>query len=319
MLSLPTEVPVLSEKSGGSVLVFDVGGSHIAASTSGLRKLAVLPPLSAAVSKNGSLSEFLEVVTALAKRMPDGTKAPEGVSIAMPDPFDYARGISYMRHKFEYLYGIELRSKLSQALGCAPEKIGFLNDAAAFLMGEIQEGSGRGVKRVVGITLGTGVGSAFASGGKIVTEGNGVPSGGEIWNLSYRDGIVEKFVSTLAIQEHYKLRTGISEEVQEIANQSATDREARETFEEFGRELGKVLRATCVGFRPGRIILGGGISRSSALFLPSAEQELVGLGMKVCVSELGERAALVGAAVHWIKGHCDISLLRGSTLATGDA
>jgi glucokinase len=309
---------VISEKSG-SVLVFDVGGSHIAASTSGLRRLTVLPPLSAAVPKNGSLSEFLEVVTALAKRMPDGTKAPEGVSIAMPNPFDYARGISYMRHKFEYLYGIELRSKLSQALGCAPEKIAFLNDAAAFLMGEIQEGAGRGVNRAVGITLGTGVGSAFASGGEIVTEGDGVPSGGEIWNLSYRDGIVEKFVSTLAIQEHYELRTGISEEVQEIANQSGTNREARETFEQFGCELGKVLRATCVRFRPSRTILGGGISRSSALFLPSAEQQLVGLRMKVCVSELGERAALVGAAVHWIKRYCDISLLGGSTLATGDA
>jgi glucokinase len=301
-----TEGSVFEENSG-SVLVFDVGGSHIAASMSGLQKFTVATPQSAAVSKNGSLPEFLEIVATLAKRIPGATKAPMGVSIAMPNPFDYVRGISYMRHKFEYLYGIELRSKLAQVLGCAPEKIGFLNDAAAFLMGEVHQGAGRGVNRVVGITLGTGVGSAFASGREIVTEGDGVPTGGEIWNLSYKDGIVEKFVSTLAIQEHYKLRTGISEEVQDIANQSETNQEARQTFGQFGQELGKVLCATCVGFKPERIILGGGISRSAALFLPSAESELARHGLKVCVSQLGERAALVGAAVHWIKRHCDFS------------
>jgi glucokinase len=236
----------------------------------------------------------------------------------MPNPFDYARGISYMRHKFEYLYGIDLSGKISQALGCPPEKISFLNDADAFLTGEMKRGAGRGQKRVVGITLGTGVGSAFAASGEIVTAGEGVPPGGEIWNLSYKDGIVEKFVSTLAIQGNYRLRTGIEEEVQEIANQSDTNVEARMTFEHFGCELGSVLRATCAQFKPERIILGGGISRSAALFLPAAEKELYGLGMTVCVSQLGERAALVGAGVHWIKKHGDISSFRESTLTTGD-
>jgi predicted NBD/HSP70 family sugar kinase len=309
----------VSEDTNGHVLVFDVGGSHVAASMSGFHELLVEAPQSVAVSKSGSLAEFLETVALLAKRTLPGTAAPVGVSIAMPNPFDYVRGISYMRHKYEYLYGIELRSKLSHVFGCPPGKIQFLNDAAAFLMGEIQQGAGRGKKRVVGITLGTGVGSAFASGGEIVTEGQGVPTGGEIWNLSYKDGIVEKFVSTLAIQEQYKLRTGILEEVQVIANQSATNQEACETFEQFGKELGRVLRATCVGFGPERIILGGGISHSAALFLPSAEQELAGLGMKLCVSELGERAALIGAAVDWMKRHNSMSQLREPKRATEEA
>lgn len=306
------------QENSASVLVFDVGGSHIAASMSGPHNLAVTAMESSAVSKNGSLREFLEIIASLTKRLLDGAKPPAGVSIAMPNPFDYARGISYMRHKFEYLYGIELSGKISQVLGCPPEKISFLNDADAFLMGEMKQGAGRGQKRAVGITLGTGVGSAFAVSGEIVTATEGVPPGGEIWNLSYKDGIVEKFVSTLAIQENYRLRTGIAEEVQEIANQSETNPEAKVTFEQFGHELGNVLRATCAGFKPERIILGGGISRSAALFLPAAEKELSGLGMTVCVSQLGERAALVGAAVHWINKHGDVSLFRESTLTTGD-
>jgi glucokinase len=313
-----TEDSVLGN-STGHVLVFDVGGSHIAASVSASNGLLVETPQSVAVSKSASLLEFLETFASLSKRTLPGAAVPLGVSIAMPNPFDYVRGISYMRHKYEYLYGIELRSKLSHALGCAPEKIQFLNDAAAFLIGEIHQGAARGLNRAVGITLGTGVGSAFASGGEIVTEGRGVPAGGEIWNLSYKDGIVEKFVSTSAIQENYKLRTGIREEVQVIANQSETNQEARKTFEQFGKELGEVFRATCVGFRPERIILGGGISRSSALFLPSAEMELVGLGIELRVSQLGERAALTGAAVDWMKKHNHISQLTDSTRTTEEA
>ncbi len=280
-----------------------MGGSHIAASVSGIRAPAVGKPQSASVARNGSLSEFLATLSSLAKRALAPTVNPTGVSIAMPNPFDYVHGISYMRHKYKYLYGIDLRGKLSQVFACPPDSIQFLNDAAAFLVGEMAQGAGRGVDRVVGITLGTGVGSAFASHGEILTEGQGIPAGGEIWNLSYKDGIVEKFVSTLAIQEQYRETTGIWEEVQAIANESNPNEHARLTFQQFGRELGKVLRATCVAFSPERIILGGGISRSAVLFLPFAEQELLGIGIRLCVSELGERAALVGAAVDWVKKH----------------
>jgi glucokinase len=285
------------------ILVFDVGGSHIAASTSGFNGLALEAVQSVAMSKTKGLPQFLESLVALAKRVLPQTASPVGISIAMPNPFDYRRGISYMRHKFEYLYGIELHSKLAKALGCPPDRIQFLNDAAAFLMGEIQQGAAWGMRRVVGITLGTGVGSAFATAGEIVTQGRGVARGGEIWNLSYKDGIVEKFVSALAIQENYEQKTGQWEEVQVIANLSETKPEAMQTFEQFGKELANVLRDTCVGFKPERIILGGGISRSAALFLPTAEQELAGLGLKLCVSQLRERAPLVGAAAYWMKKH----------------
>jgi len=301
------------------VLAFDVGGSHIAAGACRLPGLALGAMQSIAIEKPGSLLQFLATFASLSELTLPPAASLAGVSIAMPNPFDYGRGISYMRHKYEYLYGIELRSKLSQTLGCRPGNIEFLNDAAAFLTGELRQGAGTGVNRVVGITLGTGVGSAFASSGKIVTEGRGVAPGGEIWNLSYRDGIVEKFVSMAAIQDMYKEKTGQWEEVEVIANHSQTNLAARQTFEQFGKELGRVLRATCTGFEPERIILGGGISRSASLFLPSAEQELLGLGMQVCVSELGERAPLIGAAADWMKNHRNISGVHDSARAVEEA
>ena len=71
----------------------------------------------------------------------------------MPGPFDYAAGVSWMQHKLAYLYGFDLRGALARQLGTAPDKVRFLNDAAAYLMGEMTGGAARSVDRVVGITL----------------------------------------------------------------------------------------------------------------------------------------------------------------------
>jgi glucokinase len=285
----------------GDLLIFDVGGSHVAASVFASPGLAVRPPESALVSATTSLSEFMEVIGLLAERALRGRIFPSGVSVAIPNPFDYSLGVSYMQHKYKYLYGIDLRREFSRLLNCPPNRINFLNDAAAFLMGEIQQGAGRDIHRVVGITLGTGVGSAFAIEGEILTKGPGVPSGGEIWNLPYRDGIVENYVSALAIQRIHEQNTGTSVSAEDIARSVVTRQEARRTYEQFGTELGRVLRTTCIAFGPERIILGGGISRAAAHFIPSATHELTGLPIQLEVSQLGERAALIGAAVNWMR------------------
>ena len=106
-------------------------------------------------------------------------------------------------------------------------------------------------------------------------------------------------MSTSAIQRMYEQLTGIRAEVREIATLGSEHPQARPTFARFGTELGKVLRYTCLEFSPERIVVGGGISRSAGLFLPSAENELVDTGMQLRVSELFERAPLIGAGVSW--------------------
>ena len=61
------------------------------------------------------------------------------VGIAMPGPFDYDKGISYIKglHKFEHLYGENVKELLAENLGIEPGNIVMLNDASAFLLGEI--------------------------------------------------------------------------------------------------------------------------------------------------------------------------------------
>lgn len=278
------------------LLVFDVGGSHIAAGLFDARTKTLSSFHTAPVTNSGSAEEIFAVFEALAQGVP---RAFSGIAVAMPAPFDYERGISHMEHKYRKLYGVNMRRELARRLHCDPASVHFLNDATAFLMGELVAGAVLGCERAVGVTLGTGVGCAFAVDGKIVTSGPGVPPNGEIWNFPYGNGTVEDVVSTRAIQRLYQQRQGKREDVREIARLAAVYAPARGVFEQFGHELGKALRATCADFNPERIVLGGGIARSARLFLPAAAAELTGLPFTVHVSELDHRAPLIGAGVSW--------------------
>jgi glucokinase len=227
----------------------------------------------------------------------------------MPGPFDFDAGVSRMRHKLPYIYGVNLRQPLARQFGWEPAQVRFLKDASAFLLGEIGAGAARGVPRTVGITLGTGIGSAFAVDGRLVTEGTGVAPEGEIWNIPYEGGIVEDFVSTRAIQQNYARRTGTVEDVARIAALAAVDPVAAEAFSEFGRHLGLAMRMVLADFAPQVVVLGGGISRSSHLFLPAAQSLVEDLNLRLVVSALKDHAPLVGAAVAWF----------GSTIPARDA
>lgn len=283
--------------------MFDVGGSHIACSLFHAEDLTVSTPSHLPIAGNSNPAEFLAAFEALAKCILPASASPAGVSVTMPNPFDYGCGVSYMRHKYQQLYGVDLRQGLANSLTVNPAEIHFLNDADAFLIGELYQGVAQRAARAIGITLGTGVGSAFAVDGRIVVHGRGVPPGGEIWNLPYRDSMVENVVSTMAIQRLYEQLAGCRKEVQEIAAGCPDDPKARQTFASFGSELGKILRYIGLEFGPDQIVLGGGISRAAALFLPAAEEELSDAAITLRVSSLFDQAPLIGAGIGWMREH----------------
>jgi len=281
------------------VLAYDVGGSHIS--------VALCPPNCStlrSVSRCGYPPEitaetFFQTLYCLGVHASGEVSKVGGAQLAVPAPFDYETGISRMTHKLPYLYGIDVRQALSTRFGWHPEQVRFLHDSAAFLLGECAAGAARGAARAVGITLGTGIGSSFSVSGKVITHGFGVPPGGEIWNLSCGDGILEDFLSARAIQREYERRTGSSPEVISLAASAQNDAAARETFIGFGRALGKALRTILSDFVPDVVVLGGGISHAADLFLPSAKSELAGTAFRLEVSAMIDYAALVGAAAAW--------------------
>ena len=289
----------MTAKAELSVLVYDVGGSHVAAAVCHPDTYRLGPVVTAPHPNEQTSNAFVGLLHSLGMRASAGLEPVAGAELAFPGPFDFAAGVSHMKHKLPYLFSVDLRQEIAGRFDWEPGQVRFLHDSAAFLLGEIGGGAARGVERAVGITLGTGIGSAFAIDGHLKTEGVGIPYGGEIWNLPFEDGIVEDLISTRSIQQGYKEYTGHEREVAEIAAGATQDPAAAEVFQEFGRDLGRVLRILLHDFAPEVVVIGGGISHAADLFLAAAHCELQGVALQLRISILGDRAPLVGGGVSW--------------------
>jgi len=296
----------VSQPAEKSVLVYDIGGSHVSAAVCTGCDFRLGAVIGAAHPAQQTSEAFLDLLHRIGIEASRDFQKIEGAELAFPGPFDYGAGVSHLTHKMPYLLGVDIRSALAARFGWEPDTVRFLNDAAAYLLGEVGAGAGRRVERVVCITLGTGIGSGFAVDGRVVTTGPGVPPGGEIWDTPYAGGILEDTLSTRALQAMYKSRTGTVREVAAIAADAQHDPDAKAVFEEFGHRLGKAFRDVLGTFAPQVVVIGGGIARSSHLFLPYAQQEVEGTEMELRISALLDNAPLVGAGVAWFESLKDV-------------
>jgi predicted NBD/HSP70 family sugar kinase len=285
---------------GKTILSFDIGGGHITAGVPGTDQLSPVKLIRSAISDCREEPEFMARCRALGDELL-GSIQIDGVSLAFPGPFDYESGVSRMKHKLVYLYGLPLRRRLAAALGCPQSSVFFCNDTDAFLQGELAQLVDSG-ERSVGVTLGTGIGSAFAVNGNISTEGDGIPRDGEIWNLPWNGGILEDAVSGARILEAFRAKNGNRcEEVIDVALAARGGKvDARSAFAVYGRLVGAALAETFKRFRPSTIFLGGGISKAAEFFLPSLMESLDSLQTRVVVSSNSEASAVLGASLRWV-------------------
>ena len=283
-------------------ITLDIGGSHVTAAGVDLERRAVIEASFTRdpVAQDATAEVLLQAWANAAQTAIQATPAAavKHIGIAMPGPFDYARGISYLHHKFAALYGHniadDLRTDWAQsALAHVP--IHFANDAAVWALGEWWGGAARGLPRVIGITLGTGFGSGFVANGHIVTDGEPVPPGGELWNSPYLGDIAENFVAGAAIQRAYAARTGRPAPVSEIEQQaSAGNADAQAVFSEMGQHLAHILQPWAAQFQPTCLVVGGNIARAWNHFHGALEAGLPNLTCRR--TEQFEQSSLLGAA-----------------------
>ena len=114
------------------VLVYDVGGSHISAAACSASDYSLGPVVQAHLPNAQSSAAFVGVLAQLAAQASPANANILGASLAMPGPFDYEAGVSWMRHKMPYLYGVNVGHELALRVGWQDGKVRFLNDAAAF-------------------------------------------------------------------------------------------------------------------------------------------------------------------------------------------
>jgi glucokinase len=136
-------------------------------------------------------------------------------------------------------------------------------------------------KRFVALTIGTGLGGSFMEDGKSVQAGDRVPPGGEVWNLPFRDGILEDQVSACGVVALYgNLRPGDPRSAKEIAGLAMRgDPPAIKAYRVMGAALGSGLASSLARFAPEKIVIGGKVGQSLELFRPAMKQALAAAGL----------------------------------------
>jgi glucokinase len=276
--------------------VLEVGGTHVSAAVVDPSDWTVRSStrlaLDADASSDGLVGRFLA-----AARTVDAP-ANTAWGVAMPDPFDYERGIGQFEGvgKFTSLRGVDVGTALRAGLSA---RVAFLNDADAFVLGEWTAGAAVGAARCVGLTLGTGVGSGWLVGGAIADPG--YPPGGRIHRLSVSGRPLEHTVSRRAIRTAFAAAGGDKRaDVREIADRARNgDMTARRVLDHAFVTLGRVVGSCLSGFRADVLVIGGSMAGSWDLLEPAFRAGAEGSGLpEIRLAVDSDRAPLVGAAVH---------------------
>lgn len=290
------------------VVGVDIGGSHITAGVINIEERILVPgslvrkavdPHAAATAIINTWAETIQEAAVVL----DG--APCYIGIAMPGPFDYEQGISLIRgfNKYESLYGLNVKEMLGQQLGIPAAAIKLKNDAAAFLQGEVLGGAAAGYHKAIGLTLGTGLGSARMVGKDTVACAVNVSP--------LHNGMAEDYISIRWFLKRYEALTGEAPvNVKYIADRVGQEPLAAQVFSEFAANLAIVLKRFIAEEQPDVVILGGGIANAFGLFYPALQEQLKGGHIPIKQSLLGEAAAMTGAACCWNIGSMSSSILQ---------
>lgn len=279
------------------VVGVDIGGSHITAAIVDLETGNILPGsykrrfVNAGEDADTILNSWVAVINEVLETTPLHLKK---IGIAMPGPLDYDQGISLIREqeKFQSLYKLNLKNELAKRLHILPEEIRFVNDAAGFLKGEVFAGAARHLSSVLGLTLGTGLGSA------LYLEGSAKDAA--LWDSPFLGGIAEDHLSTRWFIKRYLQMSGRSVEgVRELMAENNAVSES--VFNEFGKNLAEFMIPFIKKHHAEMVILGGNISLAYKLFAAGLNSVLRenSISAIIKISELNENAALIGAASCW--------------------
>ncbi len=277
------------------------------------------------------------VVERIARTIRDAVKAARlslddiaGVCSAAPGALNPDEGVVRFAPNMEGWEEIPFARLLSEQLDGIPVFIE--NDANLGVLGELTLGAGRGVKDIVGIFVGTGIGGGIVLDGK-VWRGSHMTAGeighvviladGPVCGCGNR-GCLEAVSSRTAIERDIRLglRKGRESMISAWLRQEGRDRitsgilaEAYETrdplvYEVISRSqhyLGIFIGSIINFIDPSMIVIGGGVAEAlgedyvepvRAVAYQYAMNGRDARSVPIVLAELGDNAALLGAAVY---------------------
>ncbi|MBL7698833.1 MAG: ROK family protein [Chitinophagaceae bacterium] len=177
------------------------------------------------------------------------------------------------------------------------------NDANCFAVGEYYFGKGVEGESMVGLTIGTGLGSGIILKGKLYS--GRTCGAGEFGMIDYLDHYIEYYASGQFFKNVYNIDGEIIFE-----KAKAGDTMALKMYEELGGHLGNAVKTILYALEVDKIILGGSVRHAYAFFEKCLWNRLKTFAyrrtidnLKIEISELENSGILGAAALHYDSLH----------------
>jgi len=212
------------------------------------------------------------------------------------------RSIAYQPGKMHGIEGFDWGAFLER-------EVPVLNDAHAALLGEVWQGAAKGAKDAILLTLGTGVGGAILSDGRLLKGSFG--RAGHLGHISVTEGIERSIFGTPGSLEaaigNYTVgirSNGRFSSTRELVDaHCAGDAEATVIWEKSLRILARAITSFINILDPELVIIAGGITKAGpvlfqplAAYLDEIEWRPAGRRVGIVPAALGEWAGAYGAA-----------------------
>jgi glucokinase len=188
----------------------------------------------------------------------------ESIGIGVPSVVDVVQGIVYNVMNIPAWEEVHLKKILEEAF-LLPVYVN--NDANCFALGEKRFGEGKPFANMLGLTLGTGVGTGVIIHNELYNGSN--TGAGEIGCIRYLDQVYEYYCGSAFFTELHNT-TG-KEAAKRAQNQ---DMDALRIWDEYGRHLGELIKVALFAYDPDAIILGGSIAAAYPFFKTGMEENL---------------------------------------------
>ncbi len=277
-------------------LGFDIGASSIKAALVKDKEIIKKQLEETPLDLDGLLVSLENIFNGLAVDMPK--KEINGLGFGFAGMFDGRREIMLNSPNIGYLDNQPLKKLLEKKFGFSPVKVE--HDANCFLLAEKETGLAKKFKNVFYLTLGSGVGGAWMTDGKIFTGSHGAAAEVGHMILDIHHGFdLERLVSNKFI---VSFLGAASDQAGKLAEDG--DARAQEVLSQMGKNLGVGVANIINIFDPEAIIISGGLSEAKKFILPGIEEGIkkfvvspAARETEILFSQLGRFGGAFGAAL----------------------
>lgn len=230
-----------------------------------------------------------------------------GVGLAVPAPVDPSTGVISMPGVLKGWDGTPLATVMSNRLG---RPVYVDNDANLGALAEHRLGAGRGIADLIYIKASYSVGAGLVLGGRVFAGHAG--TAGEIGHIRVDDngpvcrcgnrGCLDTVVNSAALLELLRMSHGNITFRDMIRNAQAGDPGCGRVIADAGRHIGGVVAGMCAVLNSQRVVVGGELAATGAIFLDPLHDALTRsvtgntvAPLEVVGGELGDRAEILGA------------------------